>query len=112
MTEPRLATHILVASLIRRSYAAGDTATVIAKGDETAGGLIIIGRIKGAKPALYERMPTLSGQSDWTLISAQAIDNEQEISEYLARRRATDRDLWVLELDVAFQERLTGLLNP
>lgn len=110
MTAARLATHMLVAGLIRQVYATGDTAAVIFKGDATAGGLLIIGRIKGANPSLYERMPSPSGAYIWTVISPQDIETEEQLSNYLARRRSADCDLWVLELDVAFQERLTGLL--
>jgi hypothetical protein len=111
MTEPRLATHMLVASMIRRANAAGDFATLLAKGDETAGSILVVGQIKGQNPRLFERFPTMKGGLIWAEISAQIIDKQGNMSDYLARCRANDPDIWILELDVAFAERLDGLLE-
>jgi hypothetical protein len=111
MTEPRLATHMLVASLIRRTQSAGDFAAVLHKGDKTAGNILIIGLEKGANPRLFERYPMLSGGLMWERVSAQSIDKSGDMTEYLARRRKNDPDLWVVELDVAFPERLAELLD-
>jgi hypothetical protein len=111
MTEPRLATHMVVASLIRRANAAGDFATLLAKGDETAGSILVVGQIKGQNPRLFERFLTMKGGLTWAAISAQTIDKQGNMSDYLARRRVNDPDIWILELDVAFAERLDGLLE-
>ena len=110
--EPRLATHVVVSALIRQFSATGDFATVLHKGDPIAGALLLVSRIKGRNPALFEQFPAANGTRNWQLVSNQDIDNEQKISEYLERRIAQDRDIWVLELDVAFAERLDGLLTP
>ena len=110
--EPRLATHMIVSALIRQFSATGDFATVLHKGDPIAGALLLVSRIKGQNPALFEQFPGANGERNWQPVFDQDIDNEQKISEYLYRRIAQDRDLWVLELDVAFAERLGGLLNP
>jgi hypothetical protein len=111
MPEPRLATHMLVASLIRRAHAEGDFATLLAKGDETAGSILVVGQIKGQNPRLFERFLTIKGGLSWETIPNQAIEKQRNLSEYLARRRANDPDIWILELDVAFAERLNGLLG-
>jgi hypothetical protein len=112
MPEPRLATHMLVSAFIRRTTADGDFATVLRKGDVTAGALLLVTRIRGQNVALYQQFPTLTGSRNWQPVSSQAIESEEQITEYLERRIASDPDLWVLELDVAFPERLTGLLAP
>jgi Protein of unknown function (DUF1491) len=52
MIEPRLAAHMLVSSLIRRANAQGDFATVLRRGDETAGNILIVALEKGASPRL------------------------------------------------------------
>lgn len=108
--EPRLATHMLVSSLIRRAEANGDFATVLRRGDATGGALLLIGRVRGHNLSLHEQFPTIYGKRHWQEIQTQAIDSEEKCSEYLERRHQRDPDLWVLELDVAFPERLTGLL--
>jgi hypothetical protein len=109
--EPRLATHMLVSSLVRQMAVSGDFATVLHKGDAIAGALLIVAREKGRNPKLFERFPALDGSRKWEAVSHQNIDNEQKLSEYLDRRLAHDPDIWILELDVAFQERLTELLS-
>jgi hypothetical protein len=110
MLEPRLATHMIVASLIRFAQAEGDFATVLAKGDKTAGAILIVALVKGANPRLFERFPGKDGQLSWVEVPMQTIDKYGDISEYLARKRANDPDLWILELDVAFPQRLADIL--
>jgi hypothetical protein len=112
MPEPRIATHMLVSAFIRRAAADGDFATVLRKGDPFAGALLLLGRSRGHNLALYEQFPTLEGSRNWQPVSPQAIESEEKLEDYLDRRVQRDPDLWVLELDVAFPERLTGLLAP
>jgi hypothetical protein len=109
--EPRLATHMLVSALIRQCAEQGDFATVVRKGDREAGNLLLLTREKGRNPALYERFLGLDGQRKWQAAFDQAIEDETKIEEYLAKRSARDPDLWILELDVAFAERLTVILG-
>jgi hypothetical protein len=108
--EPRLATHMLVSSLIRQMAEQGDFATVLHKGDRTAGALLIMAREKGQSPELFEQFSAIDGSRKWEAVPVQNIETEEQISEYLDRRVARDPDIWILELDVAFRERLTGLL--
>ena len=110
--EPRLATHMVVYALIRQFSATGDFATVLHKGDPIAGTLLLVSRIKGRNPALFEQFSGANDTRNWQPVFNQDTDNEQKISDYLDRRIARDRDMWVLELDVAFAERLDGLLGP
>ena len=110
--EPRLATHMVVTALIRQCSATGDFATVLHKGDPVAGALLLVSRIKGRNPALFEQFSAANDTRNWRSVFDQDTDNEQKISDYLERRIAQDRDIWVLELDVAFAERLNGLLAP
>ena len=109
--EPRLATHMVVTALIRQFSAMGDFATVLHKGDPIAGVLLLVSRVKGRNPVLFEQFPGANDTRSWQPIFDQDIDNEQKISDYLERRIVQDCDIWVLELDVAFAERLDGLLT-
>lgn len=109
--EPRLATHMRVSALVRQMAEQGDFATVLYKGDPVAGALLIITREKGQNPKAFEQFPALDGGRKWEAIASQHIENQEKLSEYLDRRRARDPDLWVLELDVASDERLNGLLG-
>jgi hypothetical protein len=108
--ETRLATHMLVNSLVRRTAQQGDFATVLHKGDPTAGALLLVARERGQNPKALEQFPAPDGTRQWERTPSQNIENEEQLSDYLARRVVRDPDIWILELDVAFAERLTGLL--
>lgn len=110
MIEPRLAAHILVSALIRQAETLGAFAMLLRKGDPIAGSILLLRREKGQKPALFERMPSIEGPSEWVEISIEGVDKEQYISDYLARRCSRDPDIWILELDVPFAERFTDIL--
>lgn len=98
---PRLATGVYVNALIRLVNQAGGMAMVLAKGDETAGALLLVTREKGLYSSMLERAYTASGQYEWTPIATQNVDSEADISQFCARRRASDPDLWIVELDIA-----------
>ena len=94
----RLAAGMLVSALIRRTEAAGGSAMVLARGDASAGALLIQLAYRGESGALLERMLDRTGGYVWTATGpADPLDR----ADYLARRRRSDPDLWVVELDVA-----------
>ena len=132
--EPRLASSVIIAALRRKVEAAGGFATILAKGDAVAGAILIVcpqgisadgaghasddarqgenhantGPESGPKPVILEREPTFDGPGKWIAVGHQHIDNEQKLSEYLAKRRASDPDLWIIELDTADAERFAA----
>jgi hypothetical protein len=101
----RLTATMLASALIRSAEAKGGFAAVLAKGDAQAGAILIITREKGAITGLYERLLALSGGYIWQRAVPQTVDNEGEIAEIVARKRARDPDLWVIELDIPDAER-------
>jgi hypothetical protein len=110
MIEPRLAAELLVSALRRQADANGAFATIMRKGDRTSGSILLVRREKGRNPVLFEHISAVSGGGRWVEIPSQHIDNEQYISDYLARRLNRDPDLWIVELDVPFVERFTDIL--
>jgi hypothetical protein len=82
------------------------------RGDSTSGAILLIGQIRGRHPVLFDRFPSLDGDSSWQAVTKQIEENVLEVSAYWRKRVARDPDLWVVELDVASQERLDGLLTP
>lgn len=101
----RATTALRVSALIRRIEAEGGFATVIAKGDEIAGSLLLLLLDKGQNPRLFEPILGLSGGYEWHEIPCQGIDKSEEIRETIERRRRRDPDLWVVELDIPYPER-------
>jgi hypothetical protein len=110
MIEPRLASHIQASALIRLANTQGDFATIIKKGDPTSGSLLLIGQIRGVAACLFERISGHDGVNKWQSVFNQPQETEEKISEYWRKRVARDPDLWVIELDVADDERLNRLL--
>jgi hypothetical protein len=109
MMDDRLPAHLEASGLIRAVQAAGGFAMVIAKGERDAGTLMIICCENGTNLRAYERMPQLDGSRTWALSRQQDTDNPSEFSEFIAKRKRQDSDLWILELDIANAERFIGL---
>lgn len=106
----RLPAHLEVSSLIRLAETNGGSAMVLAKGEPDAGTILIVTMYRGEDARLYERMPQLDGTRTFVQSSIQAIENPSEISEYLARRRNQDPDIWIIEVDIDEAERFVALL--
>lgn len=109
---PRLESGLLVNALVRRVNAAGGVATVLAKGDEGAGAILIV-TIEGRAAQAWERGWDEAGLP--ALVATGPIEaQESEVTAYWQRRRERDRDLWVVELIVPDAKRFaaeTLLLN-
>jgi hypothetical protein len=102
----RLATGALVNALVRRASQAGGFATILAKGDATAGAVLIVAQDRGENPRLWERGIGPSG--DVELIPVGPQDDERAVTDYWMKRRRNDPDLWVVELDIAQAERFAA----
>ena len=102
----RLASGALVNALVRRAGQAGGFATVLAKGDATAGAILIVAQDRGDNPRLIERGIGASG--DVELIAVGPDGDAQAVTDYWRKRRRSDPDLWVLELDIAQAERFAA----
>jgi hypothetical protein len=110
LIEPRLTSEFQISAIKRLTEAEGDFATVLRKGDRISGAILLIGQIRGRDPVLFDRHASLDGVSEWQPISREIEENEAEVTAYWQKRASRDPDLWVIELDVASQERLSGLL--
>lgn len=105
MSDQRLPAQLEVSGLIRAVQAEGGFATVLQKGEQDAGTLLIITTQGGQNSRLWERMPQLDGSRRFTCAKTQNIENKCEFEDYLNRRRQQDPDSWVIELDIADAER-------
>lgn len=109
--EPRLQTSILAGALIRRAESEGGFAAVLAKGDPTAGSMLVILAEKGKRVRVLERLLQPDGRYRWQDIGGQVLANTEETEKFLARRRGFDPDLWLIELDIASAERFADEMN-
>lgn len=110
--DSRLPAHVEASGLIRQVQAAGGFAAVLHKGEREAGTLLLILTENGTKTRVYERMPQLDGVRNWSCIRTQDVEGKQEFNLYLDRRKDQDRDLWIIELDIADAERFIGIDSP
>jgi hypothetical protein len=102
---PRLTSAMLVSALIRRVGTEGGNAAVLAKGDATAGSILLICLEKGIFKSVQERVLDVSGGYSWVSVGPSEADL---LSAYTDRRRARDSDLWLVELDIANAERFAA----
>lgn len=96
---------MLAGALIRRVGDQGGNATVIAKGDPSAGAILLICLEKGVTQSVIERLLDGRGHYCWTSVGPSAAD---AVPDYIERRLARDPDLWVVELDIANAKRLAA----
>ena len=108
--EPRIASSVLVAALLRCAEAEGGFGAVIAKGDPTAGTVAVLLAERGTRPRLFERLLQPDGRYAWTETEAGGKSGA-ELDALIARRRRIDPDLWVIELDIASPERFAAAMN-
>lgn len=109
--EGRLQSSILVGALIRRAESHGGFAAVLAKGDPTAGSILVILAEKGRKVRIVERALQGDDRYSWQETGIQAIAHAEETEKFLARRRSFDPDIWLIELDVPSAERFAAEMN-
>jgi hypothetical protein len=106
VVSARLATGALVNALIRRANQAGGFATVLAKGDATAGAVLVVAQDRGQNARLWERGIGPSGEVE--LIAVGPEEDSQAQTDYWVKRRRNDPDLWVVELDIPQAERFAA----
>lgn len=93
----RIATHIWVAAYLHRLQMEGIPAYVTARGDPTAGAVLVKLASLDGRAACYQRSYDLqTGERAWIEL---ASGPEQEVDASIARQRGFDRDLWVIEVE-------------
>ncbi|MFX8922283.1 DUF1491 family protein, partial [Acinetobacter baumannii] len=79
-----------------RVEAAGGFATVLARGEPDAGGILVVLTDRGQDSRAFERMPSASGGRVWTLARVDSADEPGALADWLERRRSQDPDLWIV----------------
>ena len=93
-----LSSDLWVSALIRRAELEGAYATVVRKGDDRAGSIIVKAYDTATRTAkLYTEDLGNDGEPLW--IQPVTSDSEAELDAYIARQRGYDPDLWVVEIE-------------
>jgi len=106
MSEARLTSTMLVSAIRRLAEVHSGFATLLRKGDDTSGAIVIELYERGVFEGLYERMPKLSGGLNWVKLGT----DDESRAAYLQKRTDTDPDLTIVELDVPDATRFVPLL--
>lgn len=104
----RLTSRFLVDLLVRRTGAAGGFATILAKGDESSGIILIQCSDRGVAGPLLERRFAASGDYLWEAVGPDASEDDESRANYRIRRQKADPDLWIVELDIADAPRFVA----
>lgn len=93
-----LSSDLWVSALIRRAQIEGAYATVVKKGDDRAGSVIVKAYDTSTRTArLFTEAFGTDGDRLW--IQPVTSDSESELDAYIARQRGYDPDLWVVEIE-------------
>ena len=97
MPEARLAAGIWVGAYMARLRQAAIPVYVVARGDDTAGAVLVKCAPMDGTACCYQRSYDLmSGTRSWVVL---AEGPEEEVDAAIARQREFDPDLWVLEVE-------------
>ncbi|MDO5706673.1 MAG: DUF1491 family protein [Paracoccus sp. (in: a-proteobacteria)] len=97
MAEARLATGLWVAAYLARLGQAHIPAYVVARGDATAGAVLVkCARLNGTADLWAREWDLDSGERIWSQMRAGA---EHDVDAAIARQRGFDPDLWVIEIE-------------
>lgn len=96
--QPRLTAGLRVAALLRRMDLMGRAAYVVHRGDDTAGALALaVIRPDGSAELWAQEYDFDTDARVWV---CQAQGTPRDIDAAAARQRASDPDLWVIELEL------------
>lgn len=93
----RLTTDVWVSAYLTRLRLADIPAFVTAKGDPTAGTVMVkLNTLDGQARAFQRSFDLMSGARAWVVL---AEGEEAEVDTSLARQRSFDPDLWIIEVE-------------
>jgi hypothetical protein len=93
----RLATDFWVAAYLNRLRLSDIPAFVVARGDPTAGAVLVKQNTLDGRARVFQRsFDLMTGERAWISL---AEGDEAEVDASIARQRGFDRDLWVIEVE-------------
>jgi hypothetical protein len=94
MAGPRLTARTWTSALLRRVAAAGDFATVLRRGDDVSGAVILVHRGRDGAESAYQRVLGPGGDYLWRVAAS-----GETLPAWVERQVGFDPDLWLIELD-------------
>lgn len=95
----RLASGLWVSAYLARLQAEGISTYVVARGDDTAGAVLVkLATMDGQAVAYQRSVDLMTGARKWVVL---AEGDERAVDESVAKQRSFDPDLWVIEVEDA-----------
>ncbi|MXQ08552.1 DUF1491 family protein [Alphaproteobacteria bacterium GH1-50] len=93
----RLTSEVWVAAYLTRCRLADIPAFVVARGDHTAGAVLVkLNTLDGRAVAFQRSFDLMTGERRWVVL---VEGNEADVDASVTRQRGTDPDLWVIEVE-------------
>ncbi len=93
----RLTADIWVSAYLNRLRLEGIPAFVVARGDATAGAVLVkLNTLDGQARAYQRSFDMMTGARSWMVLTE---GEEHEVDKAIARQRGFDPDLWVIEVE-------------
>ncbi|MGH1369654.1 MAG: DUF1491 family protein [Maritimibacter sp.] len=93
----RLASGLWVSAYLARLQAEGMSVYVIARGDETAGAVLVkLATLDGQATAFQRRIDLMTNARRWDVL---AQGDERDVDDTIRQQRSFDPDLWVIEVE-------------
>ena len=99
MTEPRLKAQLWVMAALRVCATQDMAATLVRRGDDDAGAVLIKQNLMGGGFRVLVPMRDGQGRAAWMAGTGDIPVAESQADAYIARQVARDSDLWVLEIE-------------
>ena len=94
---PRLTSEVWVAAYLTRCRLADIPAFVVARGDHTAGAVLVkLNRLDGTATSFQRSFDLMSGERTWMVL---VQGDEPDVDRAIGRQREMDPDLWVIEVE-------------
>jgi hypothetical protein len=95
--RPRVTSEFWVAAYLARLRLAAIPAFLVARGDATAGAVLVKVATLNGQARVFQRQFDLAADALHWVVLAEGADAEADAA--IARQRGFDRDLWVIEVE-------------
>jgi hypothetical protein len=106
----RFSAHVEASGLLRRAESQGGFGTILKRGDQERGTIVLHVTRRGEHHCFVERTLGGNGSYSWVRAGPAAGADPPLLADWSQKRVRFDEDLWLIELDVPDPERFIAEL--